>query len=168
VFLGDHGLPGYAQHNPSYEQELQLTRFHVPLLIYAPSVAAGEVRDTIASEVDVLPTIAAFTSTAHFNSTLGRDLLDTNFDGRRYAFIIDEQSKIPVISLLSRDFYFQMMADGSGKSLFRLDSPKPSVNAIAAHPAATQEMETLCRSIYETSRYMPYFNSPDRLKTRPK
>ena len=66
MFFGDHGLPGYAQHNPKHEQEFQLLRFHVPFLVYAPSVpdVAG-VRNTIASEVDVLPTIAAFTSTPH-------------------------------------------------------------------------------------------------------
>ncbi len=167
MFFGDHGLPGYAQHNPKHEQEFQLLRFHVPFLIYAPSVpAAASVRDTIASEVDVLPTIATFTSTPHLNSTLGRDLLDTKYDGMRYAFTIDEQSKVPTISLLGREYFFQMMADGSGKKLYHITSANPTANVLAEHQTVAQEMEKICRSFYETARYMPYFNSPDKLKAK--
>ena len=167
MFFGDHGLPGYAQHNPKHEQEFQLLRFHVPFLIYAPSVpGAAGVRNTLASEVDVLPTIAAFTSTPHLNSTLGRDLLDTKYNGMRYAFTIDEQSKVPTISLLGREFFFQMMADGTGKKLYHIATASPTVNVIAEHPAVAQEMEKLCRSFYETARYMPYFNSPEKLKAK--
>ena len=83
-----------------------------------------------------------------------------------YAKRRGEQSKVPTISLLGREYFFQMMADGSNRKLYHITSASPTINAITNHPAAAQEMEKLCRSIYETARYMPYFNSPEKLKAK--
>ena len=57
-----------------------------------------------------------------------------------------------------------MGVNGSGKSLHRLDAANPAINAAAEYPAVAQEMEKICRAFYETARYLPHFNSPDRLK----
>ena len=59
-----------------------------------------------------------------------------------------------------------MMADGTAKKLYHITSASPTANVFAEHPAVAQEMEKICRSFYETARYMPYFNSPDKLKAK--
>jgi phosphoglycerol transferase MdoB-like AlkP superfamily enzyme len=163
VFFGDHGLPGTAGHMPAAEWKLGLTRYHVPLVIYAPwLIKEGRAFDRVASEVDVLPTVASLASVPHLNTTLGRDLLAEGFDSMRYAFTVANQSTVPEIGLIGDEFYFVMNSDGSGKRLHRLDSGDPRENVSAQFPDTALEMERLCRGLYETSRYMPYFNAPEQ------
>lgn len=66
-------IPAYSRHAPKFEHELQLNRLHGPCLIYAPAVPGSAVSDALASELDLLPTIAGFNSTQHLNSTMGRE-----------------------------------------------------------------------------------------------
>ena len=123
--------------------------------------------DVLASEVDVLPTIAAFTSTPHLNSTMGRDLLDQSFDGHRVVFTTDAHGKIRSNGVLSRDFYFTMTSDGSQRSLHHLAADDPSINVADANPEIASEMEAMCCAFYETARYLSHFNSPDKLTAQP-
>lgn len=165
VFFGDHGLPGSAPHIQKSEEQLDLTRNHVPLVIYAPGIInKGNVSDKIASEVDVLPTIASLTSTPYINTTIGRDLFDPHYDSRRYAFTINEQITNPQIGLVSDEFYFIMSIHGSDKRLHSLSSQNPRENIINKFPDEALKMEQICRSIFEAARYMRYHNSPERLK----
>jgi len=166
VFFGDHGLPGSAPHIQKSEEQLDLTRNHVPLVIYAPGIIKkGTTIDKIASELDVLPTIASLTSTPYVNTTIGRDLLDPHYDNQRYAFTTDKKSTNPHIGLVSDELYFMMLIDGSDKSLHSLSSDKPRENIINKFPDKALEMEQICRSIFEAARYMRYHNSQDRLKS---
>jgi len=159
VFLGDHGLPGTAEHMQEAEEKLQLTRYHVPLVIYAPGlIREPRVFDAVASEVDVLPTIAGLAGVPYRNTTLGRDLLDGRFDDMRYAFTVANQSTMPEVGLISRDFYFVMNSDGSNKRLHDYHSPTPRDNVLQRHPDIAAMMERLTRALFEASKYMPYFN----------
>lgn len=165
VFFGDHGLPGSAPHIQRAEEQLGLTRYHVPLLIYAPGIIKkGAAIDKIASEVDVLPTIASLASTPYLNTTIGRDLFDPHYDDRRYAFTINDQSTTPHIGLVSDGLYFIMSVDGSDKKLHSLSSDKPRENIINKFPDEALKMEQICRSIFEAARYMRYHNSQEMLK----
>lgn len=164
VFFGDHGLPGSAPHIKRAEEQLDLTRNHVPLLIYAPGIIKkGIAIDKIASEVDILPTIASLASTPYIDTTIGRDLFDPRYDNRRYAFTINEQITNPHIGLVSDELYFIMSIDGSDKSLHSLSSDNPRENIINKYPDEAHKMEQICRSIFEAARYMRYHNSQDRL-----
>lgn len=167
VMFGDHGLPGTAQHLPPSEVDLFLTHFHVPLLIYAPVLLPkGRAIDTVASEVDVLPTVASLTGTPYINTTFGRDLLDPRFADTRYAFILPDKFGLTDqfgragISLVSDRFYLSMPQDGIGYTLHDLLSRKPVTDVQAAHPEQARTMATLCRAVYETARYMLYHNQP--------
>lgn len=167
VFFGDHGLPGRAPHIPRAEEELLLTRFHVPLAIWAPGgMREGRVVDAPVSEIDVLPTVAALTGTPSLDASLGRDALDPAFDDRRYAFTIGDQSTSPQLGLIGKDRYFTIFADGSRRGLFALDGGDPRENLLAREPQTAAAMETLCRAIYETARYMPYFNTPEKIEEK--
>ena len=99
------------------ENQLTLVRFHVPLIIYAPKlIKKGQIFDKVASEVDLLPTIANLASTSCINSTFGRNLLCNRFDSMRYAFTI-RHSRVPGIGLISDKFYFLAQGDGTQKRL---------------------------------------------------
>ncbi|MCJ7774362.1 MAG: hypothetical protein MUP22_14660, partial [Desulfobacterales bacterium] len=62
--------------------------------------------------MDILPTIADLASTPCINSTLGRNLLCSSFDSKRYAFTI-RHSRVPSIGLISDRFYFLGQGDGA-------------------------------------------------------
>jgi len=159
VFLADHGLVGTAPHMPKTEEMFRLTHFHIPFLIYGPGlIPEGETFDIIASQVDVLPTLAAITGTPYKNTTIGRNLLDTRFDSQRQAFILSERRAVPEIGLLSEGFYFIMDSDGTNKRLYEYDPETPGVNASQYFPDQAREMEQLCRGIYQTSKYLLYHN----------
>jgi phosphoglycerol transferase MdoB-like AlkP superfamily enzyme len=162
VFLlyGDHGLPRRPAAWSKAEVELAITRFHVPFLVYAPDLLPGGRRiDIVASEVDVLPTIAGLFGVPYLDTTIGRDLLDPRFDGSRYAFTITDQFGCPEINLLSDRFYLRMPRDGDTATLHDLGSNTPMEDVSAQHPGETAAMAHLCRSIYETARYMLYHNA---------
>ena len=161
VFFGDHGSGRrHPLHMHKAEEQLKLTKYHVPLIIYAPGlIKEGKIYDKVASEVDILPTIAGITSIPYVNSTLGRDLLDERFDGNWYAFTI-RHWQVPYIGLISDQFYFLISADGTNKRLHQYYSDDPTNNIVDEFPEVAANMEQLCRGIYETVNYMRYHNSP--------
>jgi len=163
VFFGDHGLPGSSPAMLKSEQQLSLTIFHVPLLIYAPGlIEGGRQYEKVASEIDVLPTIASMTSRKYLNTALGRDLFDDSLDKERYAFTIVGQGRTPEIGLVSEDFYFRTFVEDGKGSLheYRSDDPRKDVSAL--YPDVADRMERIARAYYESARYIRYHNSPDR------
>ncbi|HEY0677306.1 MAG TPA: sulfatase-like hydrolase/transferase, partial [Chitinophagaceae bacterium] len=90
VFIGDHGIPGNAGNMFSDAWTKQrLTSEHVPLLFYGPELFGPQRINRIASQIDVLPTIAGLCGISYTNTALGRDLLDSAFFNRQLAFIVD-------------------------------------------------------------------------------
>lgn len=161
VLLGDHGLPGSASHLPYGTAELALVRFQVPLLVYAPGLLGpGREEQEVASEVDVLPTVASLVGVPYVNTTLGRDLLDPRFDDRRYAFTMTDQFRVPEIGLLGERFYLRMPRDGGAATLHDLAATDPVADVAGAHAEEAERMQTLCRGLYETARYMVVHNRP--------
>jgi phosphoglycerol transferase MdoB-like AlkP superfamily enzyme len=167
VFYGDHGLPASAPHIPPADEQMGLTHFHVPLLIVGPGLGrpAGRV-DTVASELDVLPTVASLAGFGALNSTLGRDLLDPAFDEARFAFTVGDQGKLPILGLVGQGRAFGMFGDGSHRRLMALDARDPRQDLMAAEPATAARMEALCRALHETAKYLPYANAPERVRAQ--
>jgi hypothetical protein len=165
VLYGDHGLPADAPHIPAADVEMQLTKFHVPLLLWGPALP-GPPRAvaTVASELDVLPTLASLAGLSATNGGLGRDLLDPAFDGARFAFTVGDQGSHPEIGLVGPDRAFRMFADGTQARLAALDGGDPRENLIAREPGTARRMERLCRGIYETARYLAYANTPGKVR----
>jgi hypothetical protein len=87
AFIGDHGIIGpTGAHLPPAWQSLAITQGHTPLLIYSPGRVAPKRVESWAQQVDVLPTLASLVGIGYRNTTLGRDLLDAQFDASRVAF----------------------------------------------------------------------------------
>jgi hypothetical protein len=160
LFYGDHGLPASAPHIPPGDAAAGLAHFHVPLLIWGPGLVPGGRRvDTVASELDVLPTAASLAGVPCVNSGLGRDLLDPAFDGMRYAFTAGDQSSSPKLGLIGADRAFGMFANGTGKRLIALGGGDAGADLLAREPETAARMEALCVALYQTARYLPYANS---------
>lgn len=166
VFFGDHGLVRNASHMFKAENQLSLNRYHVPLLIYAPClIKEGKSFNKVASEVDILPTIAEIASIPYVNSTFGRDLLDDTYDNNRYAFTI-KHKKGPEIGLIGDKFVFAMTASGTNKRLHQIYSETPRKNVIDEFQKVSIELEQLCSGYYETAKYIRFHNSPEEVKVK--
>jgi phosphoglycerol transferase MdoB-like AlkP superfamily enzyme len=161
VLYGDHGSPAAAEHRPAADGQLGLARYHVPLLLYSPRHLEPRVVDEVASQLDVLPTVLRIAGVSGLNSTLGRDLFDPTFDGRRYAFTIERLEKNPVIGLVTNDYYFQVTASSGKARLHRIASASPREDVSAEQPATAAQLEELAFGLYEAVKYMRYHNAPE-------
>ncbi len=165
VFYGDHGLPGHARHMNRAEDQLTLTTFHVPLLIYAPGLLkGGQVDDKPASEVDVMPTVASLAGIPYLNNTLGRDLLDPKFNDRRYAFTMYHFPAMPRIGVIGEEFVLSVNADGSKRTLHDYRSDAPRENVELMHPGEADKLEALALGLHETAKYLLYNNRPENFR----
>jgi phosphoglycerol transferase MdoB-like AlkP superfamily enzyme len=159
VFFGDHGIhANTGRHVPKSEGQLGIQGLRVPLVMYGKGIITQpRVLDETASQVDVLPTVAAITGTSYINTTLGRNLLDPRYDDTRYAFTI-EHGLDRVIGLLSDKYYLQMHYDGSGVKLHRLDSDSARDDVSAQHPDITRTMTDYLTAMRYTIPYMREHN----------
>ncbi len=147
VFLmyGDHGNPS-TQQTP-WEQ-LLLTGYHVPCVIYAPGLVKGGRRiDFTASLPDSLPTALSLIGIPYLNTALGRDLLDLGPGDRHFSLIGHT-------GVLDDEFYFRL--DPGGPRLFRYRSEKGAEDVHERFPEKVAELQRLQQALYETSKYMLY------------
>ena len=158
VFIGDHGIGGDAgERLPRAWTEQHLTRYHVPLLFYAPGrIAPARIR-SVASMVDVLPTIAGLAGVTVRNTTLGRDLLARErADGGagNVAFIIDHNDR--TIGALHGGWYgVQDFSAGRQQVVWaRSGEPAPAV-VPSGLPA---ELRAWSEAFHETSRHLLLHN----------
>jgi len=159
--FGDNGTRGKSPHMPKAEEALKLGSYHVPFIIYGPGlIRKGTVFDIMASQLDVLPTIAGVTGLPLLNTTLGRNLFDTHSDSQPYAFIQSKRGSVPEIGLLGNEFYLVMNADGTDIRLYPYYSETPTQDVGKTFPDRAREMSQLCLGLYHTSKYLLYHNSP--------
>jgi hypothetical protein len=118
----------------------------------------------VASELDVLPTAASLAGLPYLNSSFGRDLLDPSFDGMRYAFGVGDQGQVPRLWLIGKDRALGFFGDGSHRKLTEMGGAGRPVNLASREPETATRMEELCRAIYETARYLPYVNAPEKVR----
>jgi len=150
VFIGDHGVSGNAkQMYPSTWTEQRLTDEHVPLLFYAPYLLHPQRKKQVASQIDVLPTIAGMIQEPYTNTTLGRDLLDTCLTNN-YAFIVNQDG---TIGMVTDNYYFTKNVNYPGEQIFPMNSNRltytwPEVKAIKS------KMSVVTTAYYETARWM--------------
>ena len=89
VVVGDHGFGSGEQLT-----EMDLFRFNVPLLLIAPGIQEkfGQTRDTVGSQVDVVPTIMGRLKGQTRHQCWGRDLLSLPTDGSDAGFAVIKPS----------------------------------------------------------------------------
>ncbi len=161
LFFGDHGINHDAgKHSLLQETQLGLGSYRVPFVIYAPELLKQPQRnEKIASEVDVLTTIASLTNHPHINNTFGRDLFNPDYDNERYAFTITHSSN-PQIGVIGDGYYFRMRENGAEKQLFKLGTDNPRENYLDQQPELAKRMEAIAYGYYHSARYVMNNNPP--------
>ncbi len=155
VFIGDHGIGGDAGTMfPRAWTDQKLTCYHVPLLFYAPKMLAPQRIGSVASMVDVLPTIAGLLGVPYRNQALGRDLLRQQaIDGGRSnaAFVIDHHSR--TVGLVQGSHLTQHGLGGGRAETVWADFRTPGGGAPLAEAQAAAQRQ-LAEGFYETARYL--------------
>ena len=147
VMYGDHGNPSTVQ---TPWQELLLTGYHVPFVIYAPELVKGRI-DFTASLPDALPTSLGLIGVPYLNTALGRDLLGLGPGDRHFSLI-------GLNGVLDDEFYFRL--DPGGPRLFRYRSEAGAEDVHERYPEKVAELRRLHEALYETSKYLLYHNPP--------
>jgi len=147
VLYGDHGNPS---NQPTAWEQLRLTGYHVPLVIYAPGLIKGARRiDFTASLPDSLPTYLGLLGVPYLNTGLGRDLLNLAPDDPHFS-LLDQNG------LLDDEFFLRL--DPGGPRLFRYRSQAALEDVHARYPEKLAELQRLHEALFETSKYLLYHN----------
>jgi phosphoglycerol transferase MdoB-like AlkP superfamily enzyme len=151
VFLGDHGVSGNAKAMyPAVWTDQRLTDEHIPLLFYAPYLLQPQKRKEVASQIDVLPTIAGMMQEPYANTTLGRDLLQPSPAKNNYAFIINQDG---TIGMVTDNYYFIKNINFPEEQLFSVDKNRLSYSW-QEYQAIKAKMSEVTTAYYETARWM--------------
>jgi phosphoglycerol transferase MdoB-like AlkP superfamily enzyme len=147
VMYGDHGNPSNL---PTAWEQLRLTGFHVPLVIYAPGLVKGARRiGFTASLTDSLPTYLNLLGVPYLNTGLGRDLLGLAPNDPHFS-LIDRNG------VLDDEFFLRL--DPGGARLFRYRSQAALEDVHERYPEKLAELQRLHEALYETSKYLLYHN----------
>lgn len=148
VFVGDHGIPGDAgQMFPSAWTEQRLTAEHVPLLFYGPGWLQASRQSKVCSQVDVLPTIAGLCGIPYSNTTLGRNLADSN-GLPEAAFIFDPEYRQR--GVISKGYFYREQILTGKQEIVPID---PALAGTMPAASLRDSLQELSRAIFETSRY---------------
>ena len=161
VFVGDHGICGYAGDMfPRAWSEQGLACEHVPLLFYCPARLKPKLITNVCSQIDILPSVASLAKIPYTNSTLGRNLFDsatlTNpADQKNCAFIIDHDLR--QIGIVNNNyFYLRSFVSGKERVVSVVDN-KP-VDDSPEQKTRIDSSRQLMEAYFETSRYLLFKN----------
>jgi len=160
VFIGDHGISGNANSLfPEAWTRQRLSALHVPLLFFGGPVETVLRSGKIASQVDVLPTIAGLCRIPYLNTTLGRDLLVSS--NRDFAFIFDPDMK--QYGVVRGEYLFRKNMETSQTELVPIVK-SPGVISPEKRLQTESELKDLSEAIYLASRYLLLNNQKKRFR----
>ncbi|MDQ6756819.1 MAG: sulfatase-like hydrolase/transferase [Bacteroidota bacterium] len=153
VFVGDHGIRGNAGNMfPKCWTDEGITTQHVPLLFYAPSLLKPERSAKTCSQIDVVPSIAYLLKVNYSNTSLGRNLFDSNQNSTlpflNSAFLFDPEEK--KIGMMTDEYcYIKYLLTGKEDfSSAKNNEPLPS------NSNDKKLLMELTNAYYETAKYM--------------
>lgn len=154
MFIGDHGINGDAGNMfPRAWTDEQLTSYHVPLLFYSPRLLKPQRLHCVASQVDVLPTLAGLARISYRNTTLGRDLLaqvQKDSGQSNVAFIVNPDDKS--IGVVNGSWYYTCNQQGKQEKMIWADFSRQENTA--AKDASLRRNREYALAFFETARYM--------------
>lgn len=160
VFLifGDHGT-GNGSHDRRFGG-LSTGPFHVPFLIHAPSLIEKKgMIDSVMSELDVMPTLAALMGKPYINTTLGRDVLDPAIKKKKGAFTFTPFEYPPRFGFMDDNYYVNVEPDES-YALYKLDSSEAE-DIKNTEPERADYMAKMAIAFHEFSKHLLYHNKRD-------
>ncbi|RLA73066.1 MAG: phosphoglycerol transferase [Epsilonproteobacteria bacterium] len=166
---GDHGIDGFSGEHVfkgESSSKLALGSHRVPFVVWSPGlITEPKEFDTVVSEVDILATMAGMAGQKYTSTTMGRDMFDAAYDGKRYAFTI-WHTAIPHIGMVGSQYYFRMLADGTNAGLYEIESDTPLTDHTSEHPELAKKLRELTLAYYKTAQYMAYHNKEAAVKNR--
>lgn len=157
VILGDHGLPDEnAEHISLPRRKVEIEKFHVPLIIHNPKALQPRKDSRIATELDVMVTLANLSGVDVEHAALGRDLLDPKFDDTRMAFTYFHYAQPAQYGMYFNNYYYSVK--GSKEELFHLDPKSEFQDVSKENPAMTEYLKTMAHGYFETAKYILYHN----------
>jgi phosphoglycerol transferase MdoB-like AlkP superfamily enzyme len=148
VFVGDHGIAGNAgKMFPDAWTNKRLTSEHVPLLFYAPALLKPFRFSMPVSQIDVLPTVAGLCKIPYKNSTLGRDVLDSSYRNKHFAFIFDPDSRM--VGIVNDSFFYRESFVSNHSEIAPVSNITDTSNE-----SSSEHLRQLTKAIFETSKYL--------------
>lgn len=157
LIFGDHSLPHNNAKNVKDWSRNLANGFHVPLLIHSPKYIKPGIDNKIASEMDVMPTVAGLTGIAYKTRSFGKDLFNTSLDSKRAAFSYNWYAPYH-ITLIDNDFYFEYIPYNNQGRLVRHIDEVPENDVKDKFPDKYREMEILTKGLYESAKYLLLHN----------
>jgi phosphoglycerol transferase MdoB-like AlkP superfamily enzyme len=153
VVFGDHAIPHNNSLNVPEWRKSQANGYHVPMIIHSPKYIQKGIETKLASELDVMPTIAGMAGIPYKTRSLGRDLFNPKYDNYRVAFSYNWNAPFQ-LSLVDKDFYFEYIPYNNQGKLVKYSENPADINVKDQYPEKYKEMETLSKALHETSRYL--------------
>jgi phosphoglycerol transferase MdoB-like AlkP superfamily enzyme len=157
LVIGDHSLPANNAKNVQDWEKSLSNGFHVPLIIHSPKFIKPGVEMKIASEMDLMPTIAGLAGIPYKTRSFGRDLFNPKFDDYRAAFSYNWSAPYN-ITLIDKEFYFELIPYNNQGRLVHHTDLNPASNVKDQFPEKYREMENLTKGLYESSKYLLHHN----------
>ena len=157
VVTGDHGIPDNgAPFDVRSRVETETAPFHVPLVFFSTKFLPQPMQiDRVASEVDVLPSIAGLLGIEYKNQAMGRDLFNPAYDSKRFAFTYTYHRR-GEYGLIGEGHYLKVKP--SGRFLYALNNPLGAIDVKEQSPELYQRMSNLTDALFEFGKYMLHNN----------
>ena len=139
VFVADHG----AVLDTDYS--IPLSYFHTPLVFYMPKHLQTIENETIASQMDVFPTVMGILGKTYINNSFGIDLQREN---RRYAYFMSDDK----YGVIDGEWLFVNKPAEGQKGLYKYVE-KEKKNYISEYPEVASEMQKYGESAWQVNEY---------------
>lgn len=146
ILTGDHGFAS----SPTITS-MNLSRFHVPLLFYAPRLLNPRLNHTVASQVDIVPSILGLVSRNGRHQSWGRNLFALDKNDHGYA-IIKPSGGEERVAMIADDYLLEF-APKEKPRLYQYQlgaQPQSSDDLYATHEAQANEMKKQLLGYVET------------------
>ena len=139
VFVADHG----AALDTDYS--IPLSYFHSPMVFYMPKHLQAVKNESIASQMDIFPTVMGILGKSYVNNSFGIDLRKAN---RRYAYFMGDDK----YGVINSEWLFINKPVDDQKGLYKYRE-KDKKNYISEYPEMAKEMQKYGESAWQVSEY---------------
>jgi phosphoglycerol transferase MdoB-like AlkP superfamily enzyme len=156
VLTADNGEIGKVPGPLHVEEASRISNHHAPFVIFSPRLESEPQRiEAIATQMDLLPTIAGAAGVPATNIALGRNMLDPRFaDG--FAFIHRRWGTGSELVILDDEYMYTSKGGVQPPVLEKFDAANQEWRVIANEPDQAASMETYAESFYQTAKYLMF------------